>query len=253
VVPLVAAGRILIGLEAVPENVINAINSDSKLRIVGAQLQRSPECWVSLAKAPITSPKEIEGKRLGVILSGEHTAQVFMRFNGVDTSKVTLVPIQYDPAPLAAGEVDALWGYVSNQPVSLELRGYPAYTMPLADFGFNRMQDVLFVSEETLADEKKRALVKRFLSASADGWTLALSHPDEAVSEIIRLFGLSLGLTADEQARILAVMAPYFTRQENPGRSQFWMGESLIGDTITSLGRIGVRVDQSMFTNDLLA
>ena len=60
-------------------------------------------------------PKEIEGKRLGITLAGKNTALVFMRMNDVDTSKVTLVPIQYDPAPLAAGEIDALWGFAPLQ------------------------------------------------------------------------------------------------------------------------------------------
>ena len=67
------------------------------------------------------TPKEIEGKRLGITLAGKNTALVFMRMNDVDTSKVTLVPIQYDPAPLAAGEIDAVVGLCRprTQPVSL--------------------------------------------------------------------------------------------------------------------------------------
>jgi ABC-type nitrate/sulfonate/bicarbonate transport system substrate-binding protein len=253
VVPLVASGKALVGLEAVPENVVNAINAGSKLKIVAAQFQKSPECWVSLEAAPVKSPKEIEGKRLGITLAGKNTALVFMKMNGVDTSKVTLVPIQYDPAPLAAGEIDVLWGFASNQPVSLAMRGFPAYVMPLADFGFNRMQDVLFVSEETLADESKRGLVKAFLAASADGWKAALAGQEEAVAVIVELFGKSLGLKPDEQTKILAAMLPYLTRGEDKDKSQFWMGDALVGETVTNLGRIGVKADKAMFTNDLLA
>ncbi len=252
VVPLVASGKALIGLEAVPENVINAINSGSRLKIVGAQFQKSPECWVSLASAPIKTPKDIEGKRLGITLAGKNTALIFMQMNGVDTSKVTLVPIQFDPAPLAAGEIDALWGFASNQPVSLDMRGYPSYTMPLADFGFNRMQNVLFVSEETLADPARAAAVKAFLAASGEGWKSTLAAPAEGVAVIMSLFGDSLGLKQDEQARILDAMVPFLTRTEQTDKSQFWMGEGLIKETVDNLGAIGVKADAATFTNELL-
>ena len=83
VIPLVASGKALVGLEAVPENVVNAINAGSKLKVVAAQFQKSPECWVSLAVAPVKSPKDIEGKRLGITLAGKNTALVFMKMNGV--------------------------------------------------------------------------------------------------------------------------------------------------------------------------
>jgi ABC-type nitrate/sulfonate/bicarbonate transport system substrate-binding protein len=253
VVPLVATGTALIGLEAVPENVINAINSGSKLKIVGAQFQKSPECWVSLAAAPIKTPKDIEGKRLGITLAGRNTAITFMQLNGVDTEKVTLVPIQYDPGPLAAGEIDALWGFASNQPVSLDNRGFPSYTMPLADFGFNRMQNVLFVSEETLADSARSDQVRRFLAASSEGWSKALASQDEAVAVIIEQFGQSLGLVQDEQAKVMAAMVPYLTRHDETDKSQFWMSDALISESIANLGRIGVNATPAMFTNELLS
>lgn len=124
--------------------------------------------------------------------------------------------------------------------------------MPLADFGFNRMQNVLFVSEETLADPARAAAVKAFLAASGEGWKSTLAAPAEGVAVIMSLFGDSLGLKQDEQARILDAMVPFLTRTEQTDKSQFWMGEGLIKETVDNLGAIGVKADAATFTNELL-
>ncbi|WP_166347437.1 ABC transporter substrate-binding protein [Phytoactinopolyspora limicola] len=252
VIPLISSNQALIGIEAIPENVANAIGSGSNLKIVGAMFQRSPECWVSLASDPILEPTDIEGKRLGITLAGKNTALVFMRENGVDPAKVELVPIQFDPAPLVAGEIDALWGLASNQPVSLQLRGHETAVMPLADFGFNRMQNVLFVTEETLADEAKSGTVRSFLKASQEGWQAALRDPAGAARITVEEYGADLGLDVDEQTMSLEAVRPFIERDAGDDHPQFWMSDELIQETITSLDFIGVRADESMFSNEVL-
>lgn len=252
VVPLVTTNKVLVGIESIPENVATAVNNGQKLKIVGADLQKSPECWVSLADNPVKTPKDIEGKKLGITLAGKNTALVFMRRNGVDTDKVTLVPIQYDPAPLAAHEVDAIWGYASNQPVALELRGLKTEVMQLANFNFNRMQGVYFVTEQTLADPTARDLAKRFLAGSRAGWTAALADHTKAAQVTVDKYGKDLGLKLDEQVKELDAIAAYMTSQGTTEKGLFWMTDDLIQETIDSLGSIGIKCDKSMFTNELL-
>lgn len=253
VIPLVASNKALVGIEAIPENVVNAVRSGSKVKIVGAMFQRSPECWVSLASNPVRKPKDIEGKRLGFTLAGKNTALVFMRENGVDASRVELVPIQFDPAPLVAGEIDALWGLASNQPVSLELRGHDTEVMALADFGFNRMQNVIFVTEQTLADDAQAENVRKFLQASQDGWTAALADPQSAATITVDKYGKDLGLKVDEQVKSMEAIKPYVERGSDDGRPLFFMSDELIEQTISSLRFIDIEADASMFTNELLA
>ncbi|MFI0425183.1 ABC transporter substrate-binding protein [Spongiactinospora sp. 9N601] len=251
VVPMVTTDRVNIGIEAIPENVATAVSGGSKLKIVGAGLQKSPECWVSLADRPVKSPKEIEGKKLGITLAGKNTALVFMKRNGVDTDKVTLVPIQFDPAPLAAREVDAIWGFASNQPVALALRGVETHVMPMADYGFNRMQSVFFVSQRTLDDPAARENARRFMTASRQGWEAALRDHRAAVDVIVNKYGANLGLKHEEQMKSLAAIAPYVAAAPG-GKGLFGMPDALIEETITSLRSIGIKADESLFTNELL-
>ncbi|MUN38865.1 ABC transporter substrate-binding protein [Actinomadura litoris] len=259
VVPMVTTNRVNIGVEAIPENVATAVARGAKLKIVGAGLRKSPESWISLADRPVKHPKDIEGKKLGITLAGKNTALVFMKRNGVDVGKVKLVPIQFDPAPLAAREVDAIWGFASNQPVSLELRGIKTYVMPLADFGFNRMQSVFFVSEKTLSDRAARERARKFMAGSRQGWEAALRDQRHATDVIMEKYGAKLGLKPNEQAKSLAAIAPYVgagggsKASAAPGsEGLFWMSDALIEETITSLTSIGIKLDRSLFTNELL-
>ncbi|CCH31663.1 ABC transporter substrate-binding protein [Actinosynnema sp. NPDC047251] len=252
VAPLVTTSRVDVGIEAIPENVATAVAGGAKLKIVGAGLRKSPECWISLADKAITEPKQIEGKKLGITLAGKNTALVFLKRNGVDPDKVTLVPIQFDPAPLAAREVDAIWGFASNQPVALGLRGIETHVMPLADYGFNRMQSVFFVSQATLDDPVARENARKFLLGSRDGWDAALKSHQRAAEVTVEKYGKDLGLKLDEQLKALSAMAPYVTSADLVDQGLLWMPESLVEETIASLGSIGITADKSLFTNELL-
>ncbi|MGO4453559.1 ABC transporter substrate-binding protein [Arthrobacter sp. RAF14] len=250
VVPLVATGKLDVGLESIPENVASAIKNGVKLRIVGAGLRKSPECWISRADKPIKTPKDIEGKKLGSTLSGQNLMIEFMKRNGVDPSKVTFVPTQFDPAPLAVGEVDALLGFASNQPVALKNNGIDTYVMPTADFGLNRMQQVFFVTQETLDDKDKRARAKAFLQAAREGTTKMLADHKAAAELTVKLYGKEVGLNVKDQTANLDALAPFVGGGDSS--ELFLMSDKLIEQTIESLALIGVKADKSLFTNELL-
>ncbi|WP_347346351.1 ABC transporter substrate-binding protein [Microbacterium sp.] len=250
VVPLVTTGRLDVGIESIPENVAAAVNDGAALRIVGAALRKSPECWISRADDPIREPKDIEGKKLGSTLSGQNLMIEFMKQNGVDVSKVTLVPTQFDPAPLAVGEVDVLLGFASNQPVVLANQGIETYVMPTADFGLNRMQQVFFVSQETLDDEEKRERARQFLLAARAGTEKMLADHEAAAQLTVDLYGKDLGLKVEDQLASLDALAPFVAGDDTS--DLFLMSDELIAQTLGSLELIGVKADASLFTNELL-
>jgi len=252
VVPLVTAGRIDVGIESIPENVASAVNDGAALRIVGAGLRKSPECWVSLASNPIHEPRAIEGKRLGITLAGQNLAIKFMQRNGVDVDKVTLVPTQFDPAPLAVGEVDALWGFVSNQPVTLRNQGVETVVMPTADFGLNRAQQVFFASQDTLDDPERRERARQFLLATRTGTERMLADHARAAQVTVDMYGKDLGLVLADQVANLDALAPYVPGGASESSELFTMSDALVSQTLDSLDLIGVKADASLFTNELL-
>ena len=51
---------------------------------------------------------------------------------------------------LAAGQVDAVFGYQFGQALTLEQRGFPVNVMPLRDYGVKFYGTVIYTSEQLL-------------------------------------------------------------------------------------------------------
>ena len=84
------------------------------------------------------------------------------------------------PAPLLAGQVDAMLGYTEDQPVTVELQGHAVNRLALSDYGIEIYSTNIIANAAFL--EENPDLVKRFLRASLRGWQHAVDHPDDAVA-----------------------------------------------------------------------
>lgn len=68
-------------------------------------------------------------------------------------------------------------GFLTTEPLSAEKLGAKVQTFLIADEGFNPYLVVLATTEETL--KNKPELVKKFLTATAQGWSSYLNNPDK--------------------------------------------------------------------------
>ena len=127
--PTVVSGAALIGLSNA-DTIARANAEGAKLKIVGVTLQNNPSAVMSLASNPVPDAKSLEGKKLGLQQSGESIYDAFFQLAGVDASTVTIVPVQFDPAPLVAGEVDAFASFQTNQPIALAAAGHRDRHLP---------------------------------------------------------------------------------------------------------------------------
>jgi diguanylate cyclase (GGDEF)-like protein/PAS domain S-box-containing protein len=76
--------------------------------------------------------------------------------------------------------VDAFHSYISNEPYFLKQQGIEFITLNPRNYGVDFYSDMLFTSEEELAQHPKR--VKAFLNASLQGWQYAMAHPQEIIA-----------------------------------------------------------------------
>ena len=93
------SGKALIGLSNA-DAIARANTEGAGLKIVGVTLQQNPSAVMSLASNPVPDAKSLEGKKLGLQQNGEVIYDAFFQLAGVDKSLVTIVPVQFDPAPL---------------------------------------------------------------------------------------------------------------------------------------------------------
>jgi ABC-type nitrate/sulfonate/bicarbonate transport system substrate-binding protein len=139
-----------------PDTTVSAIvDQGAKFKIVGTQYQKNPVGIVSLAKNPIRTPAELVGKTLAVPPVNVISVDAVLKLNGVDKSKVNIVPYEYDPTPLIKGEIDASLDFTTNVPYTIEQAGEKAVSFLLYDFGFTIYNDTVVVTEDTLKPRRK--------------------------------------------------------------------------------------------------
>ena len=179
----VDTGRADIGL-ADSAVVIAAVGRGAKAKVVGMVFDKTPMNTWSRKEAPITKPKDMEGKTVGAP-PGDGQRQVFPAFaklNGVDASKVTWVnvePAAKVPA-LAEKRVDSVADYTTGLPFYEKAMGKGnAVMMPWSSFGFDMYSMSIIASEKTMKERPK--VLREFLAASYQGWRDVMDTPKSAL------------------------------------------------------------------------
>lgn len=250
--PLVASGKALVGLSS-SDYTARARLSGAKLKVVGATLQKNPSAVMSLAKNPIRTPHDLVGKKLGLQQTSYATYNAFFKANGIDPKSIHYVPVQYDPAPLVSGQVDAFASFQTNQPIALAQQGIKTVTFLLADYGYNTYADAFVVSEKTLADDAARDTAKKIIRATIRGWQDALKAPAAAAKTVVTGPGKTLGLKLHDQTLTAKAEVPLVQTAATHKHGLFWMDPAGIAVNISSMKRLGIRIKPSdLFTNELL-
>lgn len=249
--PTVASGAALVGLSSA-DTIAQANAEGAGLKIVGVTLQKNPSAVMSLASNPIRTPKDLEGKKLGLQQSADLIYDAFFLKAGVDSSLVTRIPVQFDPAPLVAGEVDAFASFQTNQPIALASQGVETVTFLLADSGYNLFADAFFVTEDTLADDDARETVIRFLRATRRGWEDSLADPGAAAKIVVDTFGAELELDLEGQTATMEAFVPLIQTPDIADKGLFWMTDEAIAANVETMNSVGNEADESLFTNELL-
>ncbi|WP_159502392.1 ABC transporter substrate-binding protein [Microbacterium sp. 18062] len=228
-------------------------NEGAPLKIIGATFQANPFTVLSLAEGgDIATPEDLIGKKIGVQDSNTALFNAFLAANDIDPSELTIVPVQYDPAPLVNGEVDGFIAYLTNESISVEMEGLATTNLPFADNGLPFVAETFTVTDDTIASS--RELLKAFLVAEIKGWTDALADPQAAADLAIETYGADLDLDpaktlAGAEAQNLLIVS-----DETEENGLFTISEALQASTIASLAGAGIELDASdLFDLSLLA
>lgn len=149
--------------------------------------QHSPVVIYSLKETNIHTPYDLVGKRIGVNMGGtkHREFQALLKKLDLDENNIFLIGMtEASPAPLLAGQVDAMLGYTEDQPVLVELLGKAVNRISLSDYGIDLYSTNLIVNEIYLKNHQN--LIRKFLGACLKGWQHAINHPEEAVSSYMR-------------------------------------------------------------------
>ncbi len=140
------------------------------LKIIGTTYQKNPFTILSLADGgDIATPEDLIGKKIGVQDSNTALFKALLAANGIDESELTIVPVQYDPAPLINGEVDGFIAYLTNESITVAAAGVETTNLPFADNGLPFVAETITVTDDAIANDREK--LKAFLVAEIQGWT----------------------------------------------------------------------------------
>lgn len=251
--PLIVSRKALVGLDSA-DTIARARSEGAPLKIVAATLQKNPSAVMSLASKPIRTPQDLVGKKLGVQQSGNAIYDAFLTANKIDPKSVTYVPVQFDPAPLVNGEVDAFASFQTVQPIQLQQKGIATESFLLADFGYAIWADTLVVAEATLADQAQRDVLIRLLRGSVQGWQDAVADPAAGARLAVEKYGKSLDLKLADETLAAKAFVPLIATTETKSKGLLTMSRAGIDANIATMRSVGIEASaDDLFDTSILA
>ena len=236
---VVASGKALLGISS-PDITAAAILKGADLVIVGAQYQKNPFAIMSLASAPINSPQEMVGKKIGVQATNEPVWNAFLKANNIDPSKVTKVPAQFDPSPLVSKEVDGWFSFFTNEPNLLKTKGVDTAVMLLNDHGYPMVSETYAVKKSTLTGDRDK--LKAALIGDIKGWTDSIADPKLGANLAATKYGKDLGLDEAEQVLESTAQNTVVSTGDTKANGLFTITDELIDETIKTLALGGTTI-----------
>ncbi|MDP2925459.1 MAG: ABC transporter substrate-binding protein [Nanoarchaeota archaeon] len=178
-IQMVAGGKEQFGL-AEADQILLAREKGVPIVAIATLYRKNPTVWFSLKKSNITSAEEFVGKRIGTWPDVMALLNVMLKNAGVKKENISEVPIKYDISPLLIGEVDVLPGYVINEPIVAQEKGYDVNIIWPADYNIKFYSMTLFTTENMIKNNPE--LVQQFVNSTLKGWNYAYDNPDEAVN-----------------------------------------------------------------------
>lgn len=148
----------------------------------------TPVAVITLKKSGITEPKHLKGKKLSWFQANvKAQLDPLLKAGGLTRNDIEYVNVARgaEVQMLAAGQVEAIYGFSYGQALTLEQRGFPVNVMPLKDYGLNNYGTVVYTSEQLIKSNPD--LVKRFLRATLKSLIWTRDNMEAAVAEVIKV------------------------------------------------------------------
>jgi putative hydroxymethylpyrimidine transport system substrate-binding protein len=218
-----AAGRVDLAISYEPE-VLRARDQGLNVVSVGALVQRPLTSIISLPKAGIRKPADLEGKTVGT--AGIDYQSAYLRTilleAGVTPSTVKERNVGFGLNPaLLTGKVDATLGAFWNyEGVDLKLRGRNPRIIPVDDAGVPTYNELVLVANGD-ALERDGGTFRAFIGALSRGVRQLNEDPDEGLEALLKA---NPDLDPELQRASLKVTLPLFSPPE--GKPFAWQDPS---------------------------
>jgi ABC-type nitrate/sulfonate/bicarbonate transport system substrate-binding protein len=238
---------------AQPDGVAGAIANGGRFKIIGTKYQKAPYAITSLASSPIAGPEDLVGKKIGVTANNTLLWSTFLDLNDIDPASVTAVPVQFDPTPLAAGEVDGWLSFVTDEPVALGVQGVDTTSFLFYDNGYTSIAGCYVITEESYDDEERRSALTSFMLGDIQGWQDAIADPQAAVDLALGSYSEDLEIAPEKARATLDATNELITaRGAGTDRGIFTLDPAGIDGSLAAVEATGATLDREVFVPSLL-
>lgn len=205
-VAIVASGRFEIGQVSSSPSLMLAASQDIPVKAFAVSAQEHPYAFFSLPSAPINTPQDMVGKKIGIQATGKILLSALLKKHNIPESEVEVVVIGADMTPLATGQVHAVTGWLTNTTAMGALPEKPV-AMKMWDHGVQLYANPYYATTDTL--ENNADMLAGFMRAAGKGWEYANSNRDAAIDLLIKEFPNLV--KEDERAAADVMLAHVFT------------------------------------------
>lgn len=252
VLKLLGTGALNFGV-AGGDEVMIARSQGVPLVYVGTWFQKYPITVVALDKANIRTVADLKGRTVGI--PGRFGAtyvglRALLDSAGLKESDVQIREIGFTQVQaLTQGQVDAVVGYINNEPVQLRALGQGITTINVFD-QVNLVSNGLVTDEKTLNGDPE--LVRAVVRATMRGIQDTIANPDEAITLSIPVIPGS----ADKREQMRAVLTATLPLMQSDQTAAHGLGYAdpvawaSSRDLLKRLGFLGSDVDLAKVYSD---
>jgi putative hydroxymethylpyrimidine transport system substrate-binding protein len=217
---LLEAGRADLAISYEPELLLARDKGATDLVAVAALVQKPLTSLMSIGRRPIRDPRQLAGKRVGTAGIPYQTAYLhtILQRAGVNPGSVTETDVGFNLVPaMLSGKVDATLGaYWNVEAIQLQRSGRRPVALRMDQLGVPTYAELVVVVRKQFLDQTGASEVRRFLEATAHGYTRLKTHPEEGVDALVHAsHGLDRGL---QTASVKATLPAFFPT----GHGQPW-------------------------------
>jgi NitT/TauT family transport system substrate-binding protein len=234
---------------------IQAISKGLGVKIIALYQPVIPMVIISHPDNPVRTPKELEGKKLGVAVGDTFGdfLPVFCNVNSIHCGKIDRVTVNINAMipTFVAKQTDATSAYLTNDVPIMRAKGIEFVVLDVRDYNLTVPGGSIIVSDKTIADRPQQ--LQKMLKALAVGYEFSRKHPLEAARIIKKYWTASLSDdVVAEQITQATAAAP--VRADKPFG---WIDEAVLAKGIEQMHAAGQlpapRKPADYFTNALLA
>jgi NitT/TauT family transport system substrate-binding protein len=182
-VAIVASGRCEVGQVSSSPSLMLAASQGIPTVCFAVGAQEHPYAYFSLPRAPIRTPQDMIGRKIGVQATGQILLTAMLRKNGIPEDKVQKVIVGSDMTPLLTEQVDAIAGWRTNT-TALKILGPDVIALRMWDHGVRLYALPYYTTVDML--KTKPDVLAGFLRATGRGWAYAKANPEKAVDLLIQ-------------------------------------------------------------------